>query len=213
MNKSSPNIFKSSKLFFYILKSLGLAHYQFDHKLSRFKENRWNYFGIIATVCLWISMTWLSMENFEQFNEFNGVPSKLLNRLWQHQYFLQNFFGIFLTALGFTKRRHVEQFLLHIAHYDQIIDQLKYRNSSTSSNWRFLTVVLYLITGTTILLNQIFAVVVYDVYYTSDSCFFIIIKIIAYTYFTEFYLMTSMKFILSTFCIYNRIKALIMNIR
>lgn len=190
-----------------------MAHYQFDHKSSTFKVNAWNYAGVVLTICIWIAMTVISTQNFEQTAQVSTGQTKILDRLWQCQHLLQNFFGIFLVLYSFIKRKRVENFLRHISSYDKMIENLGWKKCARSSNWRYFPTLLYLMAAMTILVGQVFAIFGYELYFDKDSEAVIFIKIIAYIILTEFYLMTALKFILSTLCIHDRLRALKESIR
>lgn len=213
MKKSKEDIYASSRIFFYTLKSLGMAHYQFDPKTSTFKVNAWNYVGIVLTIFIWIAMTVMATQNFEQTAEVSSGQSKILDRLWQYQHLLQNFFGSFLVLFSFVKRKRVENFLMHISTYDKMIENLGWKKGVRSSKWRYFPTLLYLMAAMTILVGQVFAIFGYELYFAKDGEAVIFVKIIAYIILTEFYLMTALKFILSTFCIHDRLRALKESIR
>lgn len=210
MNKKHLNIFNSVKSIYWISKILNLAPYHFDSKSLNLSTKLWNYFEFLFSVFIWIVLTFYQWKNFHEYTIRSGVQSTLLDQLWQYQYLLQHVFAIFVIIYNFIKRHHVQRFLMILFNYDQRIQRLDWRlKISHSSN-----LITYFLSATlgSIVMYQIFSYLSGNyVKFSVDK--FTLLRVIDYVFVTGLFLMISMQFILSTFCIFIRLFALRRNIR
>lgn len=208
------DIFCSSKYFYFILKSLGLAHYQFDKKSRSFKTSLSNFLGLIVSIAIWPILFLVSLRMNQKYNYDSGVKLELLDEIWKFQYLLQHILPIFTIIFNFYKRKSIENFMNQIFKFDQKTQQLGWNTKTIHSS--ILVLVFYLLSAFAIVLHQFIVICFLKVY--GDFGSFIdeiykIVAVLAYVIITEFYLMVSLQFILSSHCVNVRLKLLIKHIR
>lgn len=195
--------FNASKVFFYNLKLLGLAPYNFDAKTREISVNFVNYLGLFAYIFIWIAIIVFQVFTWPAELTITDVRSTILDRLWQYQYFIQHGLTIVIILFNFVKRKSVENYLQLLERFDRMVEELGWKHKakaiSTSSAATFFVIsVLFFIT------------------YMSLSWFLIannIIYILIFIFILDFFLMLAMEFILSTYFIYTRLNAMLSSVR
>lgn len=213
--KSAPqDVYFSAQFFYYILKSMGLASYQFDAKTQTLKVSCKNYWELIFSIFVWIFLSWITWRNFEVNNMDTGVQSKFLDGLWKDQYKLQHILPIFTILFNFLKRKNIENFLKLIFNFDQTMQRVS--NNFNVRHSRCLILGLYLTSAFGIMIQQIIMVYyrnIYGVYGSFDVEVTKILRIFTYFAISEFYFMISMQFIMSVWYINVRLTTLTKHIR
>lgn len=194
------NVYQSTKFFYFILKSLGLASYTFDKKSLSFKITLWNCLELIVSLIFWPWALFVAWLSFHGTKVETGVKSKLLERIWKNQFMLQNFLATLTVIYNFFKRDHVEQYLRLIFNFDKTVKRIS--PSLQSTHWRFSIVALYLI-SVSVMIGSYFKLYCFNVEYLE------VIRLINSMVLYEFYLMISMQFILSSHYVKVRIESLI----
>lgn len=206
------NIYQSVKYFFYVLKSLGLASYQFDKRSKSFEMSLSNYFQLVAAILIWTFLFGLQVENFDEASYETGSQSWILELIWKYQYSIQYLFSIFVTIFSFMRRKNVENFLKLIDEFDQTMEKSNWKFKMTQ--FKFLPVATCTIAAITVSVNMMVAVYRTEFYGNVEiSNTYIILRTLSYVAVTEFYLMLSLQFILSSYCIQERLTAMIINVR
>lgn len=201
----SKDIFYSTEYFYFILKFLGLALYRFDRKLKKFQTSLLSYFGLLIAFLLWIGMTWIAwLSNRETID--SGIQSSFLDKLWQYQYQFQRVCIIFIIVLNFYKKKNVETFLNLLVKFDQKMKQINWNLETT--HLRLVSVVLFVMILISVLCIQIMVLFDSDLYPRVYNLIEIFFMTLQYIFSTEFYLMITLQFILSTFYVNVRLKAL-----
>lgn len=206
------NIYHSVEYFFYFLKSLGLASYQFDKKSESFKTSFGNYLQLSAAIIIWILLLALQFIDLDEFEYETGVQSSLLEQIWRNLYILKHFLAIFVIIYNFMKRKNVENFLKLIAEFDQTVERLNWKFKVTQFN--LLMFAMFVIPAFTIFLYLIVSMYGFEVYGNISINYAVaILRTSDYIILTEFYLMLSLQFILSSYCIKKRLTTMITNLR
>lgn len=207
MGKTPQNIYYSAQFLFKIWKILGLASYNFDITSLSLKTNLCNYFEFALSIMFYIGATILQWKNYKENTFRTGVQSKLLDQLWQYQYLLQHFFAIFIVAYNFMKRKFIQELFQLVSNFDVKMERLNWRYKVSHS--RNLSFCFILATFASITLYEVSRI------YVNGAVvdMFIILRYISYVVIYEFFLLLSMQFILSTYCIYTRLKSLCLNIK
>lgn len=210
MSNAVKDIYSSSYFFFCILKLLGLAPYSFDKKSHKLKMIPWNYFEFFLSISVWITLTVFSIKRHQENLYFQTSESKLLDRLWKYQYLIQNFFAVFTVIFNFIMRKYVESFLKCIHNFDLTFERYNWSFGVTHSKYFIVFIfTCSVLMESTFTVFAVFVLGFYDGVNASETIF----QTVSFIIVLEFYLMISMQFILSTFCIFTRLNALVMNIR
>lgn len=205
------DIYHSAELLFYFLKSLGLAPYQVDKKSKCFKMSYGNYLQLFAAVLFWAFVIFLQLFNLNDDERDTGIRSNLLTRIWEYQYTLQNFLTIFIIAFSYWKRKNVENFFKLISDFDQTVQKLNWKFKVTQ--FRFLILIIYVTSAIMIILYMCAASLRFRFLGNIKTNPIIILLITCqYVAITEFYWMLSLQFILSSYCIQERLTAMITNL-
>lgn len=205
------NVYYSAEFFIKSLKIFGLASYNLDIKTRKLETKLRSYLEFSLSIPFWIVLLCLQWRTYKQKTLENMVDSNLLEQILQYQYLVQHFLAILAVVYNFSKRQHVQTFLMFVFNFDQKVDQLDWKFKVQHSRNRIPCFLF--VTFVTLMIYPI-ATVYTDGYYKdlrNDQ--FLIFNFISYAAIYEFYLMLSMQFILSTYCIYTRLKALRQNIR
>lgn len=202
------HIYHSAKLFYYILKFLGLAPYRFDDQLMSFKMGFLEYFWFFASTTFYMILNINHVTHFSSFAYDTGVQSSLLDILWQYQFVLQHIFATAIVIFQFVQRKRVENFLKLIYKFDRAVENM---------NWRFKVVhrsnilLICNIISAVLVIGFQFMGVVKGVY--KDHSYAEVINLIAFAVITDFHFVVLMQFIFSVYCIYARFRALMRNVR
>lgn len=210
VKKVSNDIYHSASFTFLILKFLGLAPYRFDRKTLSFQMDVWNYFVFITSVIICMIMIWFSFEK-SSFN--SGVQSSLLENLRLYQYLMQHYLPVVAIIFVFYQRKKIEHFFKLIYKFDESIKTFGWAFKVTHS--RYFGLIVFMSSTFLMLFYVIMTVFVIEVYKDAPHISKAggLLRSTAYIIINEFYLMVSMQFILSTYCVYARLKALIKNAR
>lgn len=195
---------------FYISKSLGLAPFCYDKKTLKFEVNCWNYLELTISVFIWIGLSSIEFNDFNENPYDSGIQSELLDQICQYQYLVQYFFTTFTVVFNFFKTRNVEQFLKFIFKFDKTIKKLNWNFKAPNS--KYFIIAIYLISSLLLLLYQC-AAVFCNAFEGFTISVVTVIRIFSYCLVTNFYLIIAMRFSLSANCISRRLKALKINIR
>lgn len=201
------DVYYSARFFFYVLKFLGFAPYKFDQKSLKFEMKARQYFLLICSIIAWIGLIWRQHISFEKTRVESGVESYFLDSLWQYQYLIQHYIAIIAIIFNFCKRKRVESFMKLIKKFDQSIKKLCWGFEVKHSRFFFLN--FFLVSMFSILIYTIISLKPLKEFY------FITVVMMTTMYATvnQFYFIISMQFILSTYCVYARLKALKNNVR
>lgn len=208
MTKNNTDIYSSFGVFFYVLKTLGLAAYEFDRKDLEFKTT-WNSFlQFTVSILVWTAFACYNLTNLRLEPFDSGVQSKFLDKLWQYQFFLQNLLTVLIVVFNFFQRKNIENFLKLLFNFDQQIDRLEWKYKSKKVEP---SPVLILSLTAVIIMLAIYTIVFYC--YSENSFFIDVFETFAYTAVLEFFFLLSFQFIVSAWCIKVRLNALLLNIR
>lgn len=208
-NTIRATIYDSSKFFYVFLKLLGHAPYSFCRKSRQLNVNVWNILEIILSLSIWIALLRIKSDKFEGSYESTGVQSILLDGLWQSQYLLQYYFAIFLLIFNVWKRNHIGNFLNLILNFDEAL--VRHNWKFKAKNFRPSTIFIALFSST--LLISVYGVSTFYFQLNKTLRLIDVGKIIAYVAASDFYLIVSLQFMLSTYCVYARLKVLQKNFR
>lgn len=170
-----------------------------------------NYLQLIAGTCFWIASILLQIRAAHETQLETGVQSNLLDRLLQYQYALQHFFTVFVVVFSFSKRKNVEHFLKLIYKFDQLVEGLRWTHQVEHS--RCVVLMFYGFSVLLILFYTILSTLIELRGGLDINLRLMMIQTIPYIAITEFYFMTSLKFIFSCHCIKSRFVSLMKNIR
>lgn len=205
------NIYYSAQFIFKILKILGLASYNFDIKSQKLETKLRNYLEFYLWILFWIALLWLQWRTYKSKSLETMVDSNLLEQILQYQYLVQHFLAILTVVYNFSKRQHVQKFLMLVFYFDQKVDQLDWNFKVKHS--RYCIPCFIFVSFLVILIYPIATFYTDEFYEDMRDDKLIYFNFISYAAIYEFYLLLSMQFILSTFCVYKRLKALRHNIR
>lgn len=211
MSPSSQEVFGSNRVFFSILKVLGLASYDLDRS-GKLKTGLKNYAWFLGTLIFWSGMCWLQLERLKRISMKSGIQSKILDHLWRYQYLLQHFIAVFVIIHNFTLRNSVENFLEKVKEFDKLAKNFNWVDRSLR------------LRPTLIALLLICSLVIVSTYYLISHYLFIFsdereltlvksLQIVANVFVIEFFLMLSLQFIFATQCIISKITLLSDKIR
>lgn len=207
-NTIRESIYDSSKFFYVFLKLLGHAPYSFCKKSRQLKVKVWNILEIILSLSIWIALLRIKSVEFRGSYEGTGVQSILLDGLWQSQYMLQYYFAIFILIFNVWKKNHIGNFLLLILNFDEAL--VRHNWKFKAENFSPTTIFIALLSST--LLISVYGVSTF--YFQLKTLRLLDVgKIIAYVAVCELFLIVSLQFILSTYCVYARLKVLKKNFR
>lgn len=206
----SANIYSSSQGFFYVSKLLGLAPYSFDPKKLKFNVNFVNYLQFSASLAFWVILT--SIEHVSKVRDLykTGIQSNLLEHLWMCQYTLQHYLATGVVIYSFTKRKHVENFLSLIYSFDQHLENLHWKVQPKQNSVWF-AVILFVLSTTVMIIYTvtILALDKYNTYLNEVQIF----RLLNYIVINDFFLLLSIQFISSVYCIDQRLIVLTENFR
>jgi 7tm Chemosensory receptor len=211
------DIYYSAKFFYYILKCLGLAPYTFDGSTRTFRMGLSNYLLLIFSFGGWLSLNYFQLKVGNK-TEFSGVSSNLLDQLWVNQYLIQHFFATFTVIYSFIKQKHVEKFLALIHKFDEsVVKFQEWPHRVTHSRYYVLSVFSFCMIVMSIFILLAFFVAQpkwsWAEKNTAQVDLVAIARTFVYVIVTEVYLMLSMQFILSVYCISSRLRAIMSNMR
>lgn len=205
------NIYESSKIFFIILKVLGLAPFSFDGKTRRFTLKCLNILLFVASIIFWSILSYSEILLAMKKNE-TGSKSKLLDGLWTHAYSIQPFLAMCATAFNCLKMKNVEGFLASIYKFDKSFSRLGWRHETK-----------YLKTFCPLLVMSA-STLVYVLYGIVSISFAIkdldtlgvwlyLRSFLTYVFVSQFFFVVSLQFIFSVCCIHARLSSLAKNIK
>lgn len=208
----TEDIYHSATYFFYILKLLGLAPYSFDRKTLRFRMRTFNKLLLLGFILTWTSLSYMLIKSINENGFDTGAQSNILDNLLQYQYFNQHLFAGFTVVYSFLKRKHVEKFLRLILKFDLLTDQLGWKFKVIHSKY-FILILFSFVSLFMITYNCVSIVVrsKTEDHYKDVNFSQVIFSMVAYVLITQFFLMISMQFIASSYCIYARLHMLIKN--
>lgn len=210
MDKNN-DIYQSAQFNINILKIFGLASYSLEIESRKLETKLRNYLEFFLSVLIWIALL-CNQWRSHQTNSINSrVGSNLLEQIIQYEYLIQNFLAILAVVYNFSKRQHVQTFLMHVLNFDQKVKQLDW-NFKVKHSRNCIPCFIF-VTFVVVLIIPIANVYTDDYYKDFRNDKYIIFNFISYTVICEFYLLLSMQFILSTYCVYARLKSLKRNIR
>lgn len=216
MTNNSQNSLKSwnrACVFFYTLKFFGLAPYRFNSRTLSFEMGFFNYSILLASLLATVYISRTTIDNFDDKSYESGVQSRFVDNLWRYQNLFQSLMISSTILFNFHKRKHIENFIKLISKFDQILEKL---------NWKHKSEVFKFLNMINVFLNTLFVflLVVYIIIGTvlskndeMSEKTWTIFKLITYELTCQFYVMVSLQFILSAYCVYARIKVLLHNIR
>lgn len=205
------DIYSSSKFICYILKLFGLAPFGFDKKTRKIKMSLVNYVEFAVTCSFWIFLTYLQLENQQEYKFDTGVQSKLLDGLCQYQFLIQHFLATFTVVFTLLKRKNVENFLKFIFKFDQIVHRLDWKFKVVHSKYTFVGLVL--VSFFVIITNKAIFIYILKIFGEHNAGIISLLKVFNICIVTEFNLILSMQFMFSTFCVYARLTSLTRNFR
>lgn len=211
MSGNTKDIYFSTQLFYYVLKFMGLAFYQYDKEFKVFQTNLWSYFGVVASTSSWLGLTWMTIKSFQVQSYTTGIGSTYTDNIWKYQFILQHILIIIVIVFNFVKRKKVELFLKRINEFDHIVDKLNWKFKRVTL--RYVTVVLCAVSSLLILTIQLFEIFVYEIFGEVPRRILATVQLFDYILLSEFYLVLSLQFILSTHHIKIRLVALKQNVR
>lgn len=198
---------------FYILKFLGLAPYRFDRENFSFKMDLNNYITLVVSILVWVLMARFQLKNFSQKNYETGVQSKLLDHLWRYIYMMQPVLAVMSVIYNFSKIKNVEKFMKSIFNFDHIIEKFDWNVKVKHSKYPALVALIFscfITVGYS--LTTVYVFKIYEQIVMMNEPFKTL-RNVTYVAVHAFYVMLSMQYILSTYCVYTRLHALIQNIR
>lgn len=194
------------RICYYVLKLLGLASYEVDWDTLKIKTGLRDFFLFITTISILIGVIWMQTLAFTKKTFSTGIQSKLLETLYLDQYIIQIILAAFVVIFNFCKRKRVEKFVQKIASYDEMAGTFKKKKSQGRS--KTVLIILVMISPLIFIPTNWFMILYVFNDTTNPLSFLELMRMTTYTYVTEFYLMLSMQFILSTRCVISRLSSL-----
>lgn len=192
-----------AKFLFFNLKLLGLAPYNFDNKTRKLRTDCKSYIHLIVSVIIWLAFFGLRILHFQSPKVDSGLKSTILDQLWQILFLIQYFFACITIIYNFLKQHHVEKLLGLIFKFDDSLARLRWSRPNANSE---ISIFVVFIAST--LFIAVYSVITFTLdvglYETFEY-----IRMISFFSLHQFYLMLSMQFILSCYCILTRLKVLL----
>lgn len=204
--KKRQSIYFSAQFNIKILKILGLASYSLDMDSFKIKTGVRNYFEFFLAVLIWIALFCRQWKASHDIPVEVGARSFILDNLWLYNYLFQHLLAIVTVIFNFIKRQHVGKFLWLVYSFDHKVHQLGWKFNVEHS--RIFNPCFILATFVFNLVYIITTVFIFDLYKDRNFEMWNLFNLLSYVVITEFYLVLYMQFILSTYCIYTRLKAL-----
>jgi hypothetical protein len=211
------SIYDASIYLFYILKALGLAHYDFDKKTFKFNTSTYNVVTFYANLIYWIySVSFHFVIYFIERRGFeSGINHKIIDKLWQYQYLFQMACSIPIFIVNFTRRQSVWNLMESLHSFDSTVEKLQWKHRVVHSPRKYLLILssvffffIYYMILTAINLNEIMGK--FSISFQIISYFSMVVPFI---HNFLMYIIISTLFVMSCFCITARFNALHSNIR
>lgn len=213
MAKNTQNIFQTVRIFYYFLKTMGLATYKLDVKSCIISTSIWNYFEVIAFILLTLEFTRLEAIGIQEDLYSSGSQSKLLEAIWKYQYILQHLFIVIVIISNFTRRKSIEGYLRQIYKFDKKVEQLGFQYKSKES---IILILILTMSGCLAYATyQYLLLYVFEVYefILKDSIQFSHVKYFGNIFVMWFYVTLPLQSIFSIYAVNNRLKILTKNAR
>lgn len=147
------NIFNSAKIFYYILKSLGMANFTFDFKTGKLKVKILDYLRLIVTIGLLLSEFHNQAVEYSTGKVHKGmsIGSSFLDKIWQHQFMIQLLLLVMVVIVDLCRCHHIEKFMILIKDFDDTTGHIpswpkKIVHSKWTSFYIFLSILFLLVT-------------------------------------------------------------------
>jgi hypothetical protein len=207
----NKDIYQSSRHFYFILKSLGLAFYRFDAKSMHLKTDSLSYFMCALTLFITIALTFFQIKWFKANDVSVGLGMNILDKLWVNQYYVQQLIAIFIIAFNFAQRKRIESFLNSLYKFDRFVGQMKWKFSSQKDYHRIIST-LFILSSFSFSSYAIIENYVFDAYGLLKDTWKTFISIVVFILLFNLYFVLSLQFILSAICVKLRLETMMENI-
>lgn len=196
------NNYQLLKPFYLILSAFSLACYNFNPKTKKLSTTAPKICAFTLTLCFWLYLIVYRL-NEEIFFE-TGKRLLFLDMLWKYQYKLHHILGLLVFVFNFSQRSIVEEILKSFSNFDRHAQSLGW-NFELSSRFYKLMIAQFCISSVMLLVECA------NIYVSIQVMTFV--RLVAYFYIMEFYLLVSQQFAISASFVDTRVNALIYNFR
>lgn len=212
---NTRNIYQSLSALFYTLKVFGLAPYRFEMKTLSFETSFSNNLISIFTIVFVCLSSYFSYRNFGEGYE-TSIQSNFVDSLWQCQLIIQHLLAPVTILTSFLKRKRVESFLRQIHKFDQTLSRYNWKVQTSNPRWfNFVVIFLNFLLVVWMIIFATYAIYKFEY---EKGCSVLkdvkkALKMVDFWLLTNLFLLISIRFILSVYCVYARLKVLKENVR
>ena len=208
----NKNIYESCKHFYLINKLLGLAPFYVDKKTKSFKQSCFTVAIFSLSILFCVLSTWLLLKGYTTYFMKSGIRSALLDNLWKHQYTLQHFLCAFVPIHNLMKMKKIENILKLMTNFDDMITKLQWNFKARDKSLNAIVLIFWMVFIMMIVFS--FAATFYeDDHYAAIADGQMFLRMMLYTILTMFFLLISLRFIVSAHNVRTRFIVLTNNLK
>lgn len=203
---------KASRAVFIILKVFGFACYsEIDVKRRIIRSTSLDKAIFVATVCLWTALTYVQIRGKIILDETPQAKESLIQSLWLNLYILQDIFLLIVVTTSFLQRTKIIKIFKKLCDFDQKLSRVSWKAESQEKLFKsaiFLFVIYFVLTivNAALCINSLWPenqfLDLNDLFYVFNDN----LVILSYAALSE-------QFIVTVFCIRNRLSMMNTNLR